>query len=154
MRRFLDDVIEHLANRTTARERASFHVAESYTLREGPVPYGTLILSEKDVLGGNYRALPPAEHHVVVAWYQTPEQLDWTRREGIANVRLGSRRGSGTFHLRSPRLAIFFSVRMALLSLLDFFDCALPATASSLPTIFAAADIQDRREERSTPFLR
>jgi len=36
LRRFLDDVIEHLANRTTARERASFHVAESYTLYEDP----------------------------------------------------------------------------------------------------------------------
>lgn len=94
LRHFLDDVIEHLANRTTARERASFHVAESYTLREGPVPYGTLILGEKDVLGGDYRALPPAEHHVVVAWYETSDQLEWTRREGIANVRLGNRPGS------------------------------------------------------------
>jgi len=94
LRHFLDDVIEHLANRTTARERASFHVAESYTLREGPVPYGTLILSEKDALGGDHRALPPAEHHVVVAWYETPAQLEWTRREGIANVRLGNRPGS------------------------------------------------------------
>ena len=61
LRQFLDHVIEHLANRTTARERASFHVADSYTLREEPVPYGALILSERDALGGDYRALPPAE---------------------------------------------------------------------------------------------
>ena len=94
LRQFLDDVIEHLANRTTARERVSFHVAESYTLREDPVPYGTLILGERDALGGDYRALPPAEHHVIVAWYETPEQLEWTLREGIANVRLGDRPGS------------------------------------------------------------
>lgn len=94
LRQFLDHVIEHLSNRTTARERASFHIAESYTLREDPVPYGSLILSERDALGGDYRALPPAEHHVVVAWYETPEQLAWTRREGIANVRLGDRPGS------------------------------------------------------------
>lgn len=94
LRQFLDDVIEHLANRTTARERVSYHVADSYTLREEPVPYGSLILGERDVLGGDYRALPPAEHHVVVAWYETPEQLAWTLREGIANVRLGDRPGS------------------------------------------------------------
>lgn len=94
VRRFLDDVIEHLANRTTARERASFHVAESYSVREEPVPYGTLILGEKDGFGGESRALPPAEHHVVVAWYETPEQLAWTLREGIANVRLGDRPGA------------------------------------------------------------
>jgi predicted component of viral defense system (DUF524 family) len=94
LRRFLDEVIEHLANRTTARERVSFHVAESYMLNEGPVPYGSLALEERDTLSGNYRALPPAEHNVVVAWYETPEQLAWTRREGIANVRLGDRPGS------------------------------------------------------------
>ena len=39
---FLDKVIEHLANRTTARERASYHIAESYALKENPVPYGSL----------------------------------------------------------------------------------------------------------------
>lgn len=94
LRRFLDDVIEHLANRTTARERASYHVAESYALREEPVAYGSLILAEHDVLGSDNRALPPAEHHVVVAWYETPAQLDWTLRKGLANVRLGDRPGS------------------------------------------------------------
>ena len=94
LRQFLDDVIEHLANRTTARERSTFHVAESYTLREDPVPYGTLVLGERDALGGDYRALPPAEHHIVVAWYDSPEQLAWTLREGIANVRLGDRPGA------------------------------------------------------------
>ncbi|MDG4598065.1 MAG: DUF2357 domain-containing protein [Candidatus Contendobacter sp.] len=94
LRRFLDDVIEHLANRTTARERVSYHVAESYALRENPVAYGSLILAEHDALGGDDRALPPAEHHVVVAWYETPTQLDWTRRTGLANVRLGDRPGS------------------------------------------------------------
>lgn len=94
LRQFLDDVIEHLANRTTARERVSYHVAESYTLREYPVAYGPLILAERDVLGDNDRALPPAEHHVVVAWYETPVQLDWTHRTGLANVRLGDRPGS------------------------------------------------------------
>lgn len=94
LRQFLDDVIEHLANCTTARERVTYHVAKSYTLRENPVAYGSLILAERDVLGGDDRALPPAEHHVVIAWYETPAQLDWTRRTGLANVRLGDRPGS------------------------------------------------------------
>jgi hypothetical protein len=43
------------------------------------------------------RALPPAEHHVVVAWYDSPEQLAWTLKHGIANVRLGKR--DGTWHI-------------------------------------------------------
>ncbi len=97
LRTFLDDVVEHLANRTTARERVTFHVGEAYTLREAPVPYGPVVLPERDTYLTNDRALPPAEHHVVVAWYETEEQLAWTRTTGIANVRLGKRRG--TWHI-------------------------------------------------------
>jgi hypothetical protein len=94
VRKFLDDVVEHLANRTTERERVSFHVGESYMLHEDPVHCGSLELPERDSLGGDYRAPPPAEHYVVVAWYNSPEQLAWTRRKGIAIVRLGRRPGS------------------------------------------------------------
>ena len=92
--RFLDDVIRHLANRTTARERLTYHARESYSVREEPVGYGALVLAERDTLGGDDRALPPAEHSVVIAWYDSPAQLAWTRSEGFANVRLGQRRGS------------------------------------------------------------
>jgi hypothetical protein len=102
LRQFLDDVIEHLSNRTTARERASFHTAESYTLREDPVSYGSLMLAERDGMSDTGRALPPAEHHVVVAWYKNAEQLKWFIKERLALVRLGERRGS--FHV-PPELA-------------------------------------------------
>ena len=91
---FLDDVISHLANRTTSRERLTYHRRESYSLQEEPVSYGALVLGERDGMGCDDRALPPAEHPVVVAWYDSPAQLEWTSREGFANVRLGQRRGS------------------------------------------------------------
>lgn len=91
---FLDEVLAHLGNRTTAQERMSYHVAETYTAKEPPVHYGSLVLAERDELSDTNRALPPAEHHVVVAWYNTPEQLEWTRSKGLANVRLGDRPGS------------------------------------------------------------
>ncbi|MBB5032126.1 DUF2357 domain-containing protein [Prosthecobacter vanneervenii] len=94
LRIFLDEVIEHLSNRTTARERATFHTAESYKLHEAPVPYGNLVLAERDEMSDTGRALPPAEHHVVVAWYNSPEQLEWTLKSGFAVVRLGDRPGS------------------------------------------------------------
>ena len=67
LEKFLDEVLAHLANRTTAQERVSFHVAESYSLNEKPVPYGSLILAERDAMTETTRALPPSEHHVVVA---------------------------------------------------------------------------------------
>ena len=94
---FLDEVLAHLGNRTTAQERVSYHVAESYTLKEEPVQYGSLVLAERDEMSDTTRALPPSEHHVVVAWYEDDAQLTWTKTTGYAVVRLGDRRG--TWHV-------------------------------------------------------
>jgi hypothetical protein len=71
-------------------------------LKEEPVQYGSLVLAERDEMSDTTRALPPSEHHVVVAWYNTPEQLAWTLEKGIANVRLGDR--PGTWHI-PPEMA-------------------------------------------------
>lgn len=92
--RFLDDVVAHLANRTTERERVTFYRAESYRIEEAPVFYGGLQIAERDGANESQRALPPADHHIVVAWFNTPEQLAWTRKEGLVNVRLGNRPGT------------------------------------------------------------
>jgi len=94
LERFLDEVLAHLGNRTTAQERVSYHVAESYKLKEEPVQYGSLVLSERDERSVSRRALPPSEHHVVVAWYDDNAQLKWTMKTGLAVVRLGDRRGT------------------------------------------------------------
>ena len=97
LEKFLDEVLAHLGNRTTAQERVSYHVAESYTLKEEPVQYGSLVLAERDEMSDTTRALPPSEHHVVVAWYEDDAQLQWTMKTGFAVVRLGDRRG--TWHV-------------------------------------------------------
>lgn len=102
LEKFLNEVLAHLGNRTTAQERVSYHVAESYTFKEEPVQYGSLVLAEWDEMSDSTRALPPSEHHVVVAWYNTQEQLAWTLEKGIANVRLGDR--PGTWHI-PPEMA-------------------------------------------------
>lgn len=97
LEKFLDEVLGHLGNRTTKQERVSYHVAESYTLKEEPVQYGSLVLAERDELSDTTRALPPSEHYVVVAWYENDAQLQWTMKKGLAVVRLGDRRG--TWHV-------------------------------------------------------
>lgn len=97
LEKFLDEVLAHLGNRTTAQERVSYHVAESYTLKEEPVQYGSLVLAEWDEMSDTTRALPPSEHHVVVAWFEDEAQLQWTMKTGFAVVRLGDRRG--TWHV-------------------------------------------------------
>jgi predicted component of viral defense system (DUF524 family) len=97
LEKFLNEMLAHLGNRTTAQERVSYHVAESYTLKEEPVQYGSLVLAERDELSDTQRALPPSEHHVVVAWFEDDAQLQWTMKTGFAVVRLGDRRG--TWHV-------------------------------------------------------
>jgi hypothetical protein len=104
---FLDQVIDHLANRTTARERVTYHVAETYKpreIKERPVPYDTLHLPETDMYGKEYRALPPAEEMVLLAWYENEAQLELARDQaGFMYVRLGLRRGALHIH---PNVAL------------------------------------------------
>lgn len=88
LKNFLDEVLSQLSNRTTAQERVSYHVAESYMQKKEPVQYGSLVLDERDVLDKSKRALPPAEHFVMVAWYESPEQLVWIKKNGLALVEL------------------------------------------------------------------
>lgn len=46
--KFLDDVIDHLSNRTTAHERSRYHLGEALSLKKDAIPYGTKTLPEKD----------------------------------------------------------------------------------------------------------
>jgi predicted component of viral defense system (DUF524 family) len=105
--KFLDQVIDHLANRTTARERVTYHVAETYKpreIKEQPVPYDTLHLPEADLYGKEYRALPPAEEMVLLAWYENEAQLELARDQaGFMYVRLGLRQGALHIH---PNVAL------------------------------------------------
>lgn len=96
---FLDEVLAHLSNRTTAQERASYHLAEAYQLNEAPVTYGELQLSESDVYGDEFRALPPAEAMVLLAWYNNEAQRALAEHEnGFVYVRLGRRQGALHVH--------------------------------------------------------
>lgn len=93
---FLDRVIEHLANRLTARERVTYHLYDTYRHPLTNMPPDIPQLHESDSLfGRDYRALPPAEHMVLVAWYREAVQIRLAKlEEGLAFVRLGKRRGA------------------------------------------------------------
>lgn len=102
---FIDKVITHLSNRTTARERSTYHLAESYSeqVEETPTPYKAVTLPETDGWADEFRAPPPADEMVLVAWYNNRIQLDLALAEqGFCYVRLGTR--SGALHVH-PNLA-------------------------------------------------
>jgi len=90
---FLDQVIDHLSNRTTAHERSTYHLGESLSLKEEPVQYGKRILPEKDQFDITRRAVPPEEHKVLVVWSFDESQLTRWKEHQIAHVRLGDRPG-------------------------------------------------------------
>jgi predicted component of viral defense system (DUF524 family) len=103
--KFLSEVLDHLANRTTAQERVSYHVAEAYSGKDRIVPHAGLSLPEMDQFGTGYRALPPAEHMVLLAWFQNEAQRTLAASEdGLVYVRLGRRKGGGGLHVH-PNLA-------------------------------------------------
>ncbi|KAF0175453.1 MAG: Uncharacterized protein FD161_3348 [Limisphaerales bacterium] len=99
LNRFLDEVLEHLSNRTTSRERVSYHLQEAYgaeALAEAPVEYKIKTpLPERDAETGE-RLVPPSEHSVLVGWYENADvqHLEWIRSSGFYNFRAGDRSGS------------------------------------------------------------
>jgi len=103
LEKFLNDVLAHLGNRTTAQERLSYHIAESYIPKEDPVEYGTLQLQELDIYGSKFRALPPAEHLVLFACVESEALLNLAQAEdGLTFIRL--RQGSEAIYVH-PNLA-------------------------------------------------
>ena len=92
--RFLDEVIAHVANRATSRERGTFHRFNVYHNVEarGNDPVNDAV-PERESEGG-LRSTPPADHPVLVGWCESVEQLAWIRKSGLYNFRAGTRRGS------------------------------------------------------------
>jgi predicted component of viral defense system (DUF524 family) len=96
---FLDTVIDHLSNRTTAHERSRYHLGESLSLKEEAVPYRTTMLPEKNQFDVAKRAVPPEEHKILVVWSKDDSQLTQWKGHQIAHVRLGSKPGGLTVEL-------------------------------------------------------
>ncbi len=88
---FLRDVVTHVCDRATARERQSYHL---YQVHETEPLYGvrqSLPECEPEV---KRRHSPPAETSVLVGWCKSEEHLEWITRRGLYNCRMGSGRGS------------------------------------------------------------
>jgi predicted component of viral defense system (DUF524 family) len=92
---FLCDVLAHIGNRTTAQERAGYHVFQSYAAKEHAVECGDISLPEWDYVDSARRALPPAEHKVLIIWFNgdVPTLLS-EASEGLSFVSLGRQSGS------------------------------------------------------------
>lgn len=85
---FLNDIVEHMLNRTSQRERIAYHIYETYknepfVVRESlPEPYGA------------NRDLIPEETFVLLGSYKDENHLQWILNNGIYNLRTGTKNGS------------------------------------------------------------
>ncbi|MCD8032200.1 MAG: restriction endonuclease-like protein [Bacteroides sp.] len=90
LRGFLKEVTEHFLNRTSRREKLSY-----YTYRVNrPEERASLLQEPLPELLGKDRGLFADETTVLVGWYRDEAQLQWIVREGLYNLRTGSRQGS------------------------------------------------------------
>lgn len=88
---FVRDVVDHVCNRASARERASYHV---YRAQEAPAAYAVLDrISEFDE-SAKRRAPPPAETHVLVGWFKDDAHLLWIQTTNLYNFRMEMGAGS------------------------------------------------------------
>lgn len=85
---FLCDVLAHMLNRASQRERMSYHAYEIYNSEPSvlcesmPEPYGS------------DRSLIPEETFVLLGSYKDEDHLQWILNNGIYNLRTGTKNGS------------------------------------------------------------
>jgi len=94
---FLQEVVAHVADRSSAREQQSFYTFKTY---EKPFPGAVEeqralyeVVPERGA-GGNVRHTPLRETFVVVGWVKTAAHLDWIKKSGKYNFRMGSKPGA------------------------------------------------------------
>lgn len=102
---FLRDVVNHVADRSTAREQQSFHTYKTYESSRPPAAEEDRsrysVFPEK-LPDSTIRHTPPSETFVVVGWLKSNQHLQWIRSAGKYNFRMDNTPGA----LRlSPQIA-------------------------------------------------
>lgn len=92
---FVRDIVAHVCDRASTRERQSYH---TYQAQEAPAGYKvTGKLPEFD--GSSRRRAPPlAETHVLVGWYKDDAHLKWVLARNMYNFRMDT--GAGSLRLK------------------------------------------------------
>jgi len=89
--RFIHDVVEHVCDRATARERQTYHI---YRANEKPSEYQVRQAIPEFEPESKRRHAPPTETFVLVGWCRGEEHRKWIVREGLYNCRMDTAAGS------------------------------------------------------------
>lgn len=91
LKKFILDIINHFANRTSQREKIAYRIYDIHkdvpeidneTRELLPEPYNT----NRDLL--------PDDTFVLVGFYNSPEQYEWIKGQGLYNFRMGQTQGT------------------------------------------------------------
>ncbi len=88
---FMEEVVKHICNRASSRERHTFHTYKIHENRSTFIVPSSF--PEKESVEVS-RHTPPAETQVLVGWCKSDSHYDWIKKEGKYNFRMNSRRGS------------------------------------------------------------
>ena len=85
---FLLKIVEHMLDRTSQRERMSYHMNKVYN-----TPSKQVKEQMPEPVGDN-RGFMPDETWVILGYVKNDKQLEWIRKSGLYNFRTGTQNGS------------------------------------------------------------
>lgn len=85
---FLLKIVEHMLDRTSQRERMSYHMNKVYNTPSKQVQ------EQMPEPVGNNRGFMPDETWVILGYVKNDKQLEWVRKTGLYNFRTGTQNGS------------------------------------------------------------
>lgn len=85
---FLLKIVEHMLDRTSQRERMSYHMNKVYNTPSKQVQ------EQMPEPVGNNRDFMPDETWVILGYVKNDKQLEWVRKTGLYNFRTGTQNGS------------------------------------------------------------
>lgn len=90
LKRFIMDVVHHLLDRASQREKMAYYRHKTYVVEEK-----SMVLHEAlpEPYGEN-RALLPDDTYVLIGFYKNQEHLEWILKSGLYNTRTGTQNGS------------------------------------------------------------
>jgi predicted component of viral defense system (DUF524 family) len=89
--KFIHDVVEHVCNRASARERQTYHV---YRVHEDSSEYQVRQQFPECEPETKRRHAPPVETSVLVGWCKDEDHLKWIRQSKLYNFRMNTAPGS------------------------------------------------------------
>ncbi len=97
LQKFLCDVVAHVCDRTTARERQTYEAFKSYQHKDKGFPLNEekreLYNTMPEKWEQDQRHTPPADTQVLVGWCKDKQHLNWILEKGLYNFRMGATEG-------------------------------------------------------------